>query len=57
MLTKDQHEPMIHVGFKVPAWMFDAINAVQARNKLVTRSEAARLVMVKGLDVLDERTS
>lgn len=57
MLTEDQHEPMIHIGFKVPVWMFDAINAVQARNKLVTRTEAARLVLVRGLDALGEGTS
>lgn len=57
MLTQDQSEPMIHIGFKVPVWMFDAINEVQARHKLVTRTEATRLILVKGLETLGEETS
>lgn len=48
---------MIHIGFKVPVWMFDAINEVQARHKLVTRTEATRLILVKGLETLGEETS
>ncbi len=41
-----------HVGFKVPVWMLDAIDKVQANQKLVTRTEAARLIIVRGLDAL-----
>lgn len=52
MVNRDSNEVMHPIGFKVPGWMLEAIDEVQARRRMVTRSEAARLILVAGLDVL-----
>ena len=46
------NEQLINLGFRVPRWMLKAIREVQNRNHLVTRTEAARLVLTKGLESL-----
>jgi len=44
--------PLRFVGFKIPGWMLKGIDEVQSSQRLVTRTEAARLVIVRGLDAL-----
>lgn len=52
MVNKDSNEPLHPIGFKVPGWMLDAIDEVKDRHRMVSRSEAARRILVVGLDVL-----
>ncbi|WOX55081.1 MULTISPECIES: hypothetical protein [unclassified Methanoculleus] len=58
MVNKNQKAALLHsIWFKVPTWMLDAIDEVQVSHKLVTRTEAARLIVVRGLDALGIDTS
>ena len=40
------------IGFKVPLWMLESIDEVKRQRKLVTRTEAARLIILNGLEKL-----
>lgn len=47
-----QKQDLKNARFRIPSWMDEKITEVQRQYHMVTRTEAARLIMVKGLEAL-----
>jgi len=43
---------LVPVGFRFPQWMIQKVTEVQRQNHMVSRTEAVRFVMVRGLEAL-----